>query len=367
MKIGVITFSDFNTNYGSMLQALAMKLYLEELGHEVTFIRYREFNCTQYTSIRDLCILNAKKVVLSLYRFVHKKDILNTRRNFDLFKKEYIPHTSLCVTEDDLKKLQQFDCYICGSDQIWNLNCLGGLRKPYFLSFAPDNKCKIAYAASMGDYQITTTAREVMINLINRLDYVSVRELENVLQLQKYTDKSIYHVMDPVFLVDKSKWDAISGDSPVKGEYAVCYLVRRSKLCQYLIRRLSKIYRIPIINLSDNQIYLNRTVSSYISASPLEFVSLVKHAKFTVGTSFHLAAFSTIFGVPFLIAGMEANRNRLNNLLGIVGLESNIVTSKEDVDQQIREFTARRPDYTILQKKIVESKYFLKKAISNSF
>ena len=44
MRIAIITFSDFNTNYGSMLQAFSLKLYLERRGHKVVFIRYREFN-----------------------------------------------------------------------------------------------------------------------------------------------------------------------------------------------------------------------------------------------------------------------------------------------------------------------------------
>lgn len=43
-NIAIITFSDFNTNYGSMLQALSLKIYLEGFGHRVVFIKYREFN-----------------------------------------------------------------------------------------------------------------------------------------------------------------------------------------------------------------------------------------------------------------------------------------------------------------------------------
>lgn len=359
MKIGVITFSDFNTNYGSMLQAFAMKRYLEDQGHEVVFIRYREFNKTQYAGIRDFCISNAKRTVLSLYRFIHKKDIQRTKNHFEQFKEAYIPHTPLCVDAGDFAKLPQFDCYICGSDQIWNLNCLGGLRRPYFLNFAPKDKCKIAYAASMGDYQVSEVDQEEIAQLINLLDFVSVRELESVSQLQKITGKEICHVVDPVFLLDLSTWDAVSGDAPVKGEYAVCYLVRRSKLCQYLIHRLSEVYHVPIINLSDNQIYIRGTVSKYIASGPLEFVSLIKNAKFAVGTSFHLAAFSIIFGVPFLIAGMESNRNRLNNLLSMVGLERNFVTSEQEVEREIVEFINRKPDYSSVQKKITESKRFL--------
>lgn len=43
MKIAIITFSDFNTNYGSMLQSFSLGHYLKKQGHDVVWIKYREF------------------------------------------------------------------------------------------------------------------------------------------------------------------------------------------------------------------------------------------------------------------------------------------------------------------------------------
>ena len=53
MKIAIITFSDFNTNYGSILQAFALKCFLQTYGHEVVFIRYREYNKIHYNTFKD--------------------------------------------------------------------------------------------------------------------------------------------------------------------------------------------------------------------------------------------------------------------------------------------------------------------------
>ena len=360
MKIAVITFSDFNTNYGSMLQAFAMKYYLEELGHNVTFIRYREFNKPEYQGIKDFYISNLKKFVISAYRLTKIDDICRSKENFETFKEQYLKHTSLCVTSEDFAKLPEFDCYICGSDQIWNINCLGGLRKPYFLSFAPEGKRKIAYAASMGDYIIQTKYETEISELLERLDFISVREIESISQLQHLTSKPIYNVVDPVFLLSKQEWDAVSGSRIIEGDYGVCYLVRRSKLCEQLINRLSKEYQIPIINLSDNQIYIRGTVSRYISSGPMEFVSLVKHAKFTVGTSFHLAAFSTIFGVPFLIAGLEHNKSRIGNLLCKKKKKKNYITELTEFN---RKKLLYKPDKEFLVNSINDSKSFLNNAL----
>lgn len=363
MNIAVITFSDFNTNYGSMLQAFAMKYYLESLGHNITFIRYREFNKIEYHGVEDFCVSKVKAFILNTYRYTKRKDICRSNENFERFKTQHLNYTPLCVTEGDFANLPKFDCYICGSDQIWNINCLGGLRKPYFLNFAPEGSRKIAYAASMGDYTITPQLEAEITELLAGLDAISVREKQSIPQLQRLIPKTIYHVVDPTFLLSRAQWDTVSGPRLIEGDYAVCYLVRRSKFCKQLIQRLRKVYNIPIINISDNQIYISGTDSRFISVGPIEFVSLVKYAKFAVGTSFHLAAFSTIFGVPFLIAGMESNRDRINNLLEMAELEKSYVTPEEDISFIGEYLDNSIPNETAIQQEIEKSKSFLAMAM----
>ena len=60
---------------------------------------------------------------------------------------------------DDLTVLNnEFNVFIAGSDQIWNLNCTNGVCGPYFLDFV-SGKRKIAYAPSMGDYLLLDNDR----------------------------------------------------------------------------------------------------------------------------------------------------------------------------------------------------------------
>ena len=63
MRIAIITFSDFNTNYGSMLQAFSLKLYLERRGHKVVFIRYREFNDPPKSDSIKTTVYNLVKII----------------------------------------------------------------------------------------------------------------------------------------------------------------------------------------------------------------------------------------------------------------------------------------------------------------
>lgn len=368
MKVAVITFSDFNTNYGSMLQAFSLKNYLERCGHDVEFIRYREFNspCNDL-KFKGKLISQGKRLVLGAYALYRRKDIKKTKRNFDTFKVKYFNFTSLYVSNEQLKeKLPTYDYYICGSDQIWNFSCLGGMREPYFLDFAPEEKVKIAYAASLGDYCIEEAYKKRVSQMLNRLNYISVREKESVKSIQELTYKQVRSVVDPVFLTSSDEWEKVLPSIKHESEYAVCYFVRRSKFGKKIVKLLKEKYHIPILNLSDNMIYINGTTKKYISAGPLEFLSLIKNAKYAVGTSFHLAAFSILFKVPFLIAGLESNRNRIENILELVDLKDNFITEADDYIEKIDNIFNQKFNYVDLENQIEKSKEFLFEALNNN-
>ena len=143
MNIAIITFSDFNTNYGSILQAFALKFFLQEHGHKVTFIKYREYNKFITHSFKS----RIKKYAVKAYHLLYTEQEKKRRSQFKAFIQSNIPHTHLYTSEQDLESNlnENFDAYICGSDQIWNINILGGLREPYFLKFVPQGIKKIAY------------------------------------------------------------------------------------------------------------------------------------------------------------------------------------------------------------------------------
>lgn len=333
MKIAIITFSDFNTNYGSRLQAYSLGNFLKKNGHEVEFIRYREFNKTpRPRSFRQVASLIAGKLIKAIDKSNREKRNIS----FDKFSEKFLKHTKLYISNEELKNnLPEYDCYICGSDQIWNLDCLGGMRLPYFLDFVPTGKLKIAYAPSFGDYKIDEQRKDEIRTLIESFDAVSVREFSGVKMLQQYTNKKVEHVLDPAFLTSKEEWESVIPKMEEKDEYGVCYLVRRSKECNKLINEIKNKNKLNIYNLSDNSINVKGTSSKYITAGPLEFLALIKNAKFAIGTSFHLAVFSIIFNTPFIIVGMKSNESRLKSLLRKLGCEDRFVILEKDTNEKI--------------------------------
>ena len=72
-----------------------------------------------------------------------------------------------------------YDAFICGSDQIWNINCTQGLVPEFFLEFVSDSKKKIAYAPSM-PAKVPDKYYKRIKKDVERLDAVSVRESETI-------------------------------------------------------------------------------------------------------------------------------------------------------------------------------------------
>lgn len=360
MNIAIITFSDFNTNYGSILQALALKTFLESEGHKVKFIKYREFHSTTPAGIYNkVCSLLVK-----LYYWLYRAERKKRYENFRAFIDENLDHTRLFTSEEDLKKhLEPFDAYVCGSDQIWNIDSLGGLRKPYFLTFAPKGKRKVAYAPSMGEYHPSDEVADEIRTLLESFDGISTREKDSSKLISKILGTYIQTVVDPTLLLNKEQWLTMLGkkDTP-KGDYAVCYFVRRHPLADKIVEHFQKLYKIPIYNLSDNLIHIKGTKSDFITCSPDMFVNLVANAKFCVGASFHLAAFSTIFDKHCYIITTGHNNSRISELFSLVERKDHMTcgdfSNLPDLTTCI--------DYTRYNSCVEQSKEFIRNVLGSS-
>ena len=323
MNIAIITFSDFNTNFGSILQALALKSFLQSEGHEVTFIKYREFHPTNH---QESLIGRIRSLLIKFYYFLYRGESRRRALNFRAFIDCHLHHTRLYTSEEDLEcNLETFDAYICGSDQIWNVDCLGGLRTPYFLKFAPANKLKIAYAPSMGDYHPADEVKIQIGDLLKKFDAISTRENNSSILLSDILGRDVPTVVDPTLLLNKEQWMETVGKMEVpKEEYAVCYFVRRHPLAEKIVKYFKHKYKIPIYNVSDNLIHINGAKNDFITCSPDMFVNLVANAKFCIGASFHLAAFSTIFDKHCFVITTAHNESRIKGLFGLVEREDHM-------------------------------------------
>ena len=147
------------------------------------------------TLIQKIKLGNFKKRILNKiesYRFkflseVEKEELKKRNNKFEKFLNKNIDFTSKIYSYDDLLKLNDmFDCFICGSDQIWNPNNLNGF---YFLDFVNDKRKKISYAPSFGVKYIQPSKEIKIQQWINKFDKISVREEDGANILNNLTQK----------------------------------------------------------------------------------------------------------------------------------------------------------------------------------
>ena len=67
---------------------------------------------------------------------------------------ENLSFVSVKTKEEQRKTFEKIDCFVVGSDQVWNPD---HFDEVYLLDFVPDNIRKISYASSIGVEQLPET------------------------------------------------------------------------------------------------------------------------------------------------------------------------------------------------------------------
>jgi len=172
-------------NYGAQLQVYALQKAITKLGINAEVIRFKWYKTQLEQSYRYTSAGNYDK--------------------FETFSKS-IPHSKRVYTPENIHECaDNYDIFICGSDQIW------GVREsmPIYvlpqitLSFVPDSKLKIAYAASMGGSAVSDKTKDVLSPACKKLDAISVRETSAVQFVTEMAEKSVSTKTD-TFISDKS-------------------------------------------------------------------------------------------------------------------------------------------------------------------
>lgn len=236
MKIAVITWFHYQ-NYGTALQVSAMSEILRQSGHEADIIHYipkgyMARSVPDY-SVSSVCRRALKRfkppaAVKSMPR--HFSDDSRSKA-FDVYLSERLTFTPECTTLTDLCELnEQYDAFICGSDQIWSPN---NFDAHYFLDFVSSRERMIAYAPSIGLPKIENRfVSDQMRTLIKRFEYLSVREIQGKNLIKQLTGKEAEMVCDPTVLLTGDEW-RVYGNVPKYSEkktYLLAYMLGSNEL-----------------------------------------------------------------------------------------------------------------------------------------
>ena len=334
-KVGIITFHASH-NYGSMLQAYALQQTVLGMGCECEIINFRtERQREFYRPIfsRGSFVDRLKRSLFyAPYLLAWKKK----QQLFERFLKEkYRLSSKEYSTLEELEAATlDYDVYISGSDQIWNISALD-FDWAYFLPFAGSSR-RVAYAPSMGPlpHQLTFNREKAdkTAELLKSYNHISVREQQTMEIVTQLTDADYTVTLDPTLLVESQKWSIMAGEAPlIKGNYIFLYTPWYNADVYEEANRMSKTLKIPIVvslfhdGALANLKIMRRHYHCLLASGPLEFLNLCKFATYTIGKSFHLVAFSILFRKPFFaVNGMEDSR--VIDLLKLTGLEHRSVS-----------------------------------------
>lgn len=341
MKIGILTFHR-TSNYGTVLQAQATVIALQQMGVNAEIIDYRPEYNEKTLRVRKLSQARTIKTALSvlLNRFIYGKQIVKRLQNFQEYIDTLKVSRQAVYTEKDVCEItQDYDIILSGSDQLWNER-ITGEDMTYFFPF--EHPYKISYASSFGVSEISENRKKEIEPLLSSFRYLSVREKTAQTMLEQFLQQSkgeVACVIDPTLLVNKRTWldQASNSFTPPKGGYILTYYMIETPILRAITNELRKKTGLPVINLkpSKRQILLHEGLNM-MWAGPREFLSCYAGAKYVVTNSFHGTAFAINFEVPMYVAPLpfsmagEVN-SRLIDILNRYGLKNRWISELDDV------------------------------------
>lgn len=327
LKAGIITFHRA-TNYGAVLQTYALQTILLCLGIDVEVIDNRLDRVDLlYSNIRPVITdKNGKITVQSLKEFVSKalkyKESKLKRTVFDIFIDKYLHTSHIFYSSEELRKEEdKYNFFICGSDQIWNLEITDN-NGIYFLDFTSSNK-KNSYAASFGSINIPECKIGIYQKYLHDFQCISVRELSAINLLKNIYPSEVTCVLDPTFLLSHNLWNKCCKPVNIRipNEFILFYELydlKNSALHNFVIE-LSKATNLYIIHIGKNKKFKYKNNRIDYIPSPDQWIWLFMNATYIVTNSFHGTAFSINFHRIFFTGLLTPDRRpaniRINDLL----------------------------------------------------
>lgn len=314
----LISTLHFYNNFGSVLQAYALKHTLEKLGEQVDVLPYRpDLPEYQYFQSQQL-----------------QREYDVKCRKFADFRAKYLGVKE--ITGSIAPEWQAYDSYIVGSDIVWGKE-FSDLDAAYFLQFAPENARKIAYAASVILSPDGHTENDALFEKwMPTFDAVAVRETSSVLPIQKFTSKKVTAVLDPTLLLEKEDYEALAVETEdmKKEPYLLSYFLTHDPAVVDYTNMIAKKLGLRVFHYFAD--YPDRVFSKdagcFAFAGPGEFLGYVKNASCVFTNSFHGTCFAMIYRKPFYTyMAKRGMLSRVRDTIGRLGMEDRFFENFHDL------------------------------------
>lgn len=338
MKVGILSMQRIK-NYGSFLQAYALKSILEELGAQVEFVDYHPgktlIPADGGTGIR-------RKLSKALETFQGGAP-LKEKIRFINYKKNYAAnyYPFLGITEQ-MNYSPALNLLVIGSDEVFNC-----VQNNTNVGFSPElfgknnNAAKvISYAASFGNTNVEKLKKycvdQKVANWLKEFDAISVRDKNSARIVEELTGIKPIENLDPVLVYDfigSGKIPATVEDS----DYMMLYgysgrftLEECKKIRAYANSKRLKIFCIGGVQ---------DCCDKFIDCDPFKVIAYFQHAECVVTDTFHGTIMSVITHRPFVSVVRKngyGNSEKLLDLLERLGLEDRQIENLNLLDSMIK-------------------------------
>lgn len=329
--IGILTFH-WADDYGAMLQAYALKRYLEKLsGKKVEIIPYAPVKLTgRYWLCPVAGVHKNGKIQYFFMRSQFRRNIsflrkfLKRRKSMREFRYRYLTRETLIKKADKLF-IKNYDWVFVGSDQVWNPEITVGLDDAY-IGNVKENCKFVSYGASFGNDTLSETyCCEFIEAICHNFSAISLREKSAVPFVKSFFHGKVTDVLDPALLLTRKEWEEIGKASWKKNYILYVYTEYNKQMVQYL-QNLSIKLKKKVIQLTmpwPGQ--KTDWIDFEIEGGPLEYIGFFKNADFVVTNSFHGLVFSVLMEKQFLIFSHSNKNVRIENLVEKLNLKQNLI------------------------------------------
>lgn len=317
MNIGIITVYDSLINYGSFLQAYALKNIFEELGHNVYFIENKSKKKLISEYVRGSIITDEIKTIRNWVTYM--KGYIKISKIYYIFRKDWKRLNVISKKEIDIKKL---DILICGSDEIWNLKNKYVATDFYFGKDIDVEK--IGFAISTGETnEIDIADKKAFSDVLNSFKYIAARDSATEELLGCFYKKKIDRIVDPTVIVGKDKLQKEFRNK--YGKYILVYAYDIPSKFEEYICRFAKENDLKILT----PVLKKRFADYKIDSSALFFGSLVKNAKFVYTSTFHGSIFSIL---NYKNSVFYVEKPKTKEVIFNFGVEEHILNKEDDYE-----------------------------------
>ena len=338
-KIGIMTFHRAK-NYGAMLQSYALQETLNK-KFDTYLVDYRCPEIEEKYYVKKTLVRKIKNFLKLFFQTEYILSVNKKNRRFNEFVNNFLKTSKPYYAQNIAEANNEFDAFIAGSDQIWNMKW-SGTDWNYFLEFADSNK-KFSYAVGLGN-SIDEAYKMRILKDVESFQAILTREEDGRRLLKSIgVKKEIGTVCDPVFLLGKKEWTeklALEQIEKKRKKYLLLYFVAKPTDAIPFAKKIAEQDDLEIVYVNINaEKNIPSDFTDVIGIGPREFLGLIKNAEVVITTSFHAMAFSLIFNKNFyyeLCKDGSNNNSRLENLANICDVtDREILTSYPTRENEI--------------------------------